>query len=91
MVHDRFLDHVCHNAGRKGTQFLQRYFPLSVTVGWKFVAAMVAVLWMVEHAMAGSSPEIRGWSTTGVLAGLNVAMFWRIGTHLATLARERGD
>lgn len=65
------------NDGRKGRQFLHRYFPLSVTVGWKFVAAM-----------SGSTPEICGWSATGVLAALNVAMFWRIGEHLASLARE---
>ena len=75
------------NDGSKGKQFLHRYFPLSVTVGWKFVVAMFAIMWLVEHALAGSSPDIRGWSTTGVLAGLNVAMFWRIGKHLTTLAR----
>ena len=76
------------NDGRRGKQFLHRYFSLSVTVGWKFVAAMFAVMWLVEHALTGSNPEIRGWSTTGVLAVLNVAMFWRIGEHLASLARE---
>lgn len=76
------------NDGRKGTQFLHRYFPLSVTVGWKFIAAMFVVMWLVEHALTGSTPEILGWSTTGVLAVLNVAMFWRIGEHLASLARE---
>ncbi len=76
------------NDGRKGKQFLHRYFPLSVTVGWKFIAAMFVVMWLVEHALTGSTPEILGWSTTGVLAVLNVAMFWRIGEHLASLARE---
>lgn len=75
------------NDGRKGKQFLHRYFPLSVTVGWKFVVAMFAIMWLVEHALTGSNQEILGWSTTGVLALLNVAMFWRIGKHLATLAR----
>lgn len=76
------------NDGSKGKKFLLRYFPLSVTVGWKFVAAMFAVMWLVEHALAGSNPEIRGWSTTGVEAVLNMAMFWRIGFHLDSLARE---
>ena len=79
--------YVC-NDGSKGKQFLHRYFPLSVTVGWKFVAAMFAVMWLVELAMTGSTPEILGWSTTGVLAVLNVAMFWRIGEHLASLAHR---
>ena len=77
--------YVC-NDGSKGKQFLRRYFPLSVTVGWKFVAAMFAAIWFVEHVLAGSNPEIRGWSTTGVLALLNVAMFLRIGYHLRLLA-----
>jgi len=76
------------NGGSKGKQFLHRYFPLSVTVGWKFVAAMFAVMWLVEHALTGSTTELRGWSTTGVLAMLNTAMFWRIGEHVASLARE---
>lgn len=76
------------NDGRKGKHFLHRYFPLSVTVGWKFVAAMFAGMWLVEQTLAGSNQEILGWSTTGVFAGLNVAMFWRIGEHLARLARE---
>ncbi len=32
------------NGGGKGTQFLHRYFPLSVTVGWKFVVAIKPVV-----------------------------------------------
>lgn len=76
------------NDGSKGKQFLHRYFPLSVTVGWKFVAAMLVATWFCEYALASESLEVRGWSTTGVLAVLNVAMFWRIGEHLASLARE---
>lgn len=77
------------NGRGQGRQFLQRYFALSVTVGWKFVAAMLAVMWLIEAALVGSSPEFRGWSSTGALAALNLAMFWRIGEHLASLARER--
>ena len=75
--------------GRTGKQFLHRYFPLSVTVGWKFVAAMLAVTSFLEAGLGGSSPEFLGWSSTVALAALNLAMFWRIGEHLASLARER--
>ena len=77
------------NGRGQGRQFLQRYFALSVTVGWKFVAAMLAVMWLIEAALVGTSPEVRGWSSTGALAALNMAMFWRIGEHLAHLAREQ--
>ena len=76
------------NDGRNGRQFLQRYFALSVTVGWKFVAVMFVVMPLLQAVLAGSSPEFRGWSSTGTLAALNLAMFWRIGEHLARLARE---
>ena len=77
------------NDGSKGKHFLYCYFPLSVTVGWKFVVAMFAVMWLLEAALVRSSPEFRGWSSTVALAALNLAMFWRIGEHLAGLARER--
>ena len=76
------------NDGSKGKQFLHRYFPLSVTVGWKFVAASFPVMWLIEHALTGSNPEISGWSSTVAIEALNLAMFWRIGEHLASLARE---
>ena len=76
------------NGRGRGRQFLQRYFALSVTVGWKFVAAMFAIMWGVEAVLVGTSPEFRGWSFTGALAALNVVMFWRIGFHVAHLARE---
>jgi hypothetical protein len=33
------------------------------------------------------SAEVRGWSSTLILTGLNIAMFWRIGAQLASLAR----
>ncbi len=79
------------NDGRKGKQFLHRYFPLSVTVGWKFVAAMFAVIWLIDKVLVASNPETRGWSTTSVLVVLNGAMFWRIGKHLTVLARKPGD
>ncbi|OQW61836.1 MAG: hypothetical protein A4S17_09140 [Proteobacteria bacterium HN_bin10] len=77
------------NDGSKGKQFLHRYFPLSVTVGWKFVAVMLGVTPLLEAVLVGSSPEFRGWSSTVAIEALNLAMFWRIGEHLASLARER--
>ncbi|MEQ1847674.1 MAG: hypothetical protein ABL983_19075 [Nitrospira sp.] len=80
--------YVCNGRGQ-GRQFLQRYFALSVTVGWKFTAAVLAVMWFIEVALVGLSPESRGWSSAISLAALNLAMFWRIGEHLASLARER--
>ena len=76
------------NGGGNGKQFLQRYFPLSVTVGWKFVAAMFISLWLVSAGLAGRDEETVGWSTTVTLALLNIAMFWRIGFHLSSLSDE---
>jgi len=75
------------NGGAKGERFLHRYFPLSVTVGWKFVVGIFAAMWFIGRALAGASVEVRGWSSTLVLAALNIAMFWRIGAQLACLAR----
>jgi len=79
------------NGGGSGKQFLYRYFPLSVTVGWKFVAAMFLALWLIPTVLAGRSDAVLGWSATVALALINLVMFWRIGTHLATLARDRAD
>lgn len=76
------------NRGGSGCRFLSRYFPLSVTVGWKFVVAMFGVLWFLPVMLAGRSQEFLGWSSTISLSIVNVAMFWRIGTHLETLARD---
>lgn len=75
------------NGGLRGRYFLYRYFPLSVVVGWKFVAAAFVVLPAVTTALAGASPNVAGWSLSAVLAALNVAMFLRIGYHLKALAR----
>jgi len=74
------------NGGSAGKQFLYRYFPLSVTVGWKFVMATVVVTWLVDFVLSGTSAEVRGWTSTLALIALNVGMFWRIGAHLASLA-----
>ncbi len=78
------------NGGAQGRQLLRRYFPLSVTVGWKFVVAAFVSMWLVAWALAGASAEVRGWTSTVVLAALNIAMFWSIGAHLASLARDPG-
>lgn len=76
------------NGGQRGTAFLYRYFPLSVTVGWKFVVAMFIVMWLIAYTMAGAGPEVRGWSATLALTALNIAMFLRIGAHMARLAND---
>ncbi len=78
------------NGGGVGKQFLHRYFPLSVTVGWKFVVVMFVVLWFLPVALAGQSDSALGWSTTVAQAIINVIMFWRIGFHLRVLSREAG-
>lgn len=78
------------NGGGAGKQFLRRYFPLSVTVGWKFVGAMLVTLWLIPVALAGQSNHTLGWSATVALAVINIVMFWRIGFHLGSLARETG-
>ena len=76
------------NGGAQGRQFLYRYFPLSVTVGWKFVVAGFVSMWFVAWVLAGASAEARGWTSTIVLAAINLVMLWRIGAHLASLAHE---
>jgi len=76
------------NGGPTGRQFLYRYFPLSVTVGWKFVIAIFIVMWLIDLVLSGIGEEIRGWISTLALIALNVGMFGRIGAHLASLARH---
>ncbi|MCC6929455.1 MAG: hypothetical protein IT359_10735 [Gemmatimonadaceae bacterium] len=75
------------NGATQGRHILQRYFPLSVTVGWKFVVIMVGLLWVLGWAQDGASAAVRGWTSTVSVAVLNVAMFWRIGTYVASLTR----
>src|SRR5918999_1584279 len=69
------------NGGTRGRHFLHRYFPLSVVVGWKFVAAGLIALPVVRMLLSGASQSVIGWSLSGALAGLNVLMFLRIGHH----------
>lgn len=76
------------NGGGTGKQFLRRYFPLSVTVGWKFVVAMFVVLWLIPVTLAAQGNETVGWSTTVALAVINIIMIWRIGFHLGLLFLE---
>lgn len=78
------------NGGSTGTQFLQRYFPLSITVGWKFVVAMFVALWLIPIILAGHSNETLGWSTTVALTVINILMFWRIGSHLKSISNDAG-
>ncbi len=76
------------NGGGAGQHFLRRYFPLSVTVGWKFVGAMFVTVWLMPVALGGQSEETLGWSSTVAFAAVNIVMFWRIGVHLGALACE---
>lgn len=73
------------NGGRRGRDFVYRYFPLSVVVGWKFVAIAVFALWFVETLPGDAA--VLGWLSTGIFAVINGAMFLRIGRHLKDLAR----
>lgn len=75
------------NGGVAGQHFLQRYFALSVTVGWKFVAAMFIASWLVPAVLPGQGAETLGWSNTAALAFMNILMFWRIGFHLQSLRK----
>jgi hypothetical protein len=42
------------NRGARGNDFLYRYFPLSVVVGWKFVVATVAALFAANLLVEGN-------------------------------------
>ena len=74
------------NGGSQGTQFLSRYFPLSVTVGWKFLAASWAAMSLAGRVLAEQDPAVRGWLSTAILAAINCMMVWRMGSHIRALA-----
>ena len=76
------------NGGLRGVHFLYRYFPLSVVVGWKFVAASLIVFPALTASLRGRSPSLIGWSLSIASAALNLVMFLRIGHHLKDLSRE---
>jgi hypothetical protein len=75
------------NGGLRGTHFLYRYFPLSVVVGWKFVAASFIVFPALKASLTWASLSLTGWSMSATLAALNLVMFLRIGHHLKALSR----
>jgi hypothetical protein len=75
------------NGGTRGVHFLYRYFPLSVVVGWKIVAASFVVLPAVKASLMGASPSVIGWSLSFAMVALNLVMFLRIGHHLKGLSR----
>lgn len=74
------------NGGARGRDFLYRYFPLSVVVGWKFLGAAVLMLWATTWLLRDAQASIVGWASTGVLAIINLLMFLRIGKHMRDLA-----
>jgi hypothetical protein len=73
--------------GNRGEQFLPRYLPLSVTVGWKFLGASLVLAAAIEATAGSYDRAVTDWMNTGVLTALNLAMFWRIGQHLRDLSR----
>lgn len=80
------------NGGRHGRDFIYRYFPLSLVVGWKFIAAAIVALWLIDAT--GGDPAVTGWASVATLAAINVTMFLRIGQHMryvaAHAARSKG-
>lgn len=78
------------NGGSTGKHFFSRYFPLSITVGWKFVLTMFVVLWLIPVVLGNQSNETLGWSATISISAINIVMLWRIGFHLESLSNEDG-
>ena len=73
--------------GRRGESFLQRYLPLSVTVGWKFFLASFVVVAGSDVVFGPYGRDVSGWFNSAAVTALNVTMFGRIGWHLSGLAR----
>jgi hypothetical protein len=76
------------NGGSRGTDFLYRYFPLAVVVGWKFVLAMLVAAWALSQALVGQPENVMRWSMVALGCLGNVFMFLRIGQHLKSLSRR---
>lgn len=74
------------NGGAQGQHFLYRYFPLSVTVGWKFVLLMWVAQAVLPLALPNASPSALGWCSVAAQALINLALVGRIGLHLRRLA-----
>jgi hypothetical protein len=64
------------NGGGQGKDFLYRYFPLAVVVGWKFVVAMVVAAWALNQVLAGQPEHVTRWSVVA------------LGQHLKALNRR---
>ena len=75
------------NGGSRGRNFLLRYFPLSITVGWKFLVFSYASMWLTQVIFSQYGRVVLGWSSAITLAAINCVMFWRIGFHLQAVAR----
>lgn len=76
------------NGGGKGKDFLYRYFPLAVVVGWKFVAVMVFASLALSRVLAGQPEHVTRWSLVALGCLGNALMFLRIGQHLKALSRR---
>lgn len=76
---------------RGGTPFMSRYFPLSVTVGWKFVVFLFALNWRIDACFADYGQTLVGWLSTACGGVVNIFMFWRIGYHLGAVARASAN
>lgn len=76
------------NGGREGQYFLQRYFSLSIVVGWKFLMATLCSDFAMAYVLAEASANIKGWGTTIVYAIWNAAMFLRLGKHIVHLSQH---
>jgi hypothetical protein len=76
------------NGGGHGKDFLYRYFPLAVVVGWKVVAAMVVAAWALSQVLAGQPEHVTRWSVVALGCLGNALMFLRIGQHLRALNRR---
>ena len=79
------------NGGGQGKDFLYRYFPLAVVVGWKFVLAMVIASWALSRVLAGQPENVTRWSVVALGCLGNALMFLRIGQHLKALSRGTGE
>ena len=75
------------NGGSRGRNFLLRYFPLSITVGWKFFVFSYASMWLAQMIFSQYGRVALGWSSAATLAAINCAMFWRIGFHLQAIVK----
>jgi len=79
------------NGGARGRDFLYRYFPLAVLVGWKVVVVIVAALWAARLVLEGQPESVTRWSAVAIACLLNVFMFLRIGHHLKELCNAESS